>query len=470
MSIINLLIVEDKDAELTEWKRLIPRFNVLNESNDFPFSFNVRYASTLEEAESEISNFQFDAAIIDIRLKEESEESNHRNTDGVDVFNKIINKKISFVTVYTAQSKDAEASIDSRYQNCVDIINRLEISKSELLKKLSDEHRVILEVIINLRTSFESSMAELFYESIWPRWDMWTNNELTGSTQSALTRHMATHLHASFLNETQRVHPEEYYFTGPMIHDKLDTGDITLVDNKHYILVTPRCEIAQDKHTNYQFVELEDKSVEREQLEAELAPLLEDNKQKKAAVKDHKKNLKALQRKQQEVIKDKNRKVSSISQAIYNKATATDEAQITQFNLRIADLTELLLEIESELSKTVKDIIDKESELEQAEKELKTSDNSCQRHRGKINGLFPSAGVKISRHILPEVKQPGSVTYGPLHAQFEKITYIAKDSEEVQHFKAGKYARLSNEFIPSFVERLGSHFSRIGTPDYSHPE
>jgi len=59
--------------------------------------------------------------------------------------------------------------------------------------------------------------------------------------------------------------------------------------------------------------------------------------------------------------------------------------------------------------------------------------------------------------------------YGPLHARFEKIIYIDKnDASQVELYENGKYARLSNEFIPSFVERLGSHFSRIGTPDYSH--
>ena len=33
-----------------------------------------------------------------------------------------------------------------------------------------------------------------------------------------------------------------------------------------------------------------------------------------------------------------------------------------------------------------------------------------------------------------------------------------------------RVATLSNEFVPSLVERLGAYFSRIGTPDYSHPE
>lgn len=46
-------------------------------------------------------------------------------------------------------------------------------------------------------------------------------------------------------------------------------------------------------------------------------------------------------------------------------------------------------------------------------------------------------------------------------------TNTAEARSDLSEFRV---ATLSNEFVPSLVERLGAYFSRIGTPDYSHPE
>jgi hypothetical protein len=72
---------------------------------------------------------------------------------------------------------------------------------------------------------------------------------------------------------------------------------------------------------------------------------------------------------------------------------------------------------------------------------------------------------------LPEIKQANGEHYGPFHAQFDQLIFVEKkDTDRLPEYQKGKYASLSNEFVPSLVERLGAYFSRIGTPDYSHPE
>jgi hypothetical protein len=102
---------------------------------------------------------------------------------------------------------------------------------------------------------------------------------------------------------------------------------------------------------------------------------------------------------------------------------------------------------------------------------LATEVKSVNNTKNKIDNLFRHGGNKASLHFLPEIKRRDNDNFGPFHAHFDHIVFIEKsDQAQLSHYESGKYASLSNEFIPSLVERLGAYFSRIGTPDYSHPE
>lgn len=466
MKNINILIVEDTETHIEGWKQAIAQFNMFSKKHNKDLCFFAQFAKTYGEATEKLRTFHFSAAIIDIRLAEDNGEPNEDNTKGNEVLLDIVNSTMCLAWVYTGQQADAE--IPQYLTDYIEVIDRSELAKGKILEQLESKLDVI-ESIIKIKSKFSKSKAEHFYSAIWPRWSLWLESSSI-DPDGAIIRHMATHLHASFLNETEKVHPEEYYFTGPMIKGALDTGDITLVDDKHFILVTPRCEIAQDKNLYYQFVELEDKSEEMQIKIAELDLIKEDVKQKKIAIKEHKKCLRDLDQQKRVTTKTKNIEKTKIHQAIGAKSKV-EGSHIVELNSKISAYVESLFELESNEKHVISDISDKEKELNDAMIELKKSEKKEQSQINGIKALLPSSGGKISQHILPEVKQPSSVTYGPLHAQFEKITYITKgDQAEVERYKQGKYARLSNEFISSFVERLGSHFSRIGTPDYSHPD
>jgi hypothetical protein len=466
MTDIDILIVEDKETQIEEWKAAILQFNMFSKRNNTDLIFSAQFSKNYKDAKSKLRTFNFSTAIIDIRLEDESGCSNEDNTDGNEVLLDIVNSTMCLAWVYTGQQTDAE--IPDHLVEYIDIIDRSAKSKAEVLEILESKLDT-LKSIIEIKNNFSQSKASHFYSSIWPRWSLWSK-ETTGNTNKAIVRHMATHLHAFFLNETKEVHPEEYYFTGPMIHNKLDTGDIALVDGKHFILVTPRCEIAQEKNDFYQFVELEDKSEKMISYLNELAPLKEEAEKKKTDVKNIKKSLKALTEQLHAATKKKNIQKNTISQAISTIVNAED-GEMDKLNLKITGDVKELFKLEADEKEASKNISDKEIELTSAEAVSKKADKAAQLKDRDIKTLLPSSGGKISLHVLPEIKQLESATYGPLHAQFEKLTYISIDDDvAVGKFKSGKYARLSNEFIPSFVERLGSHFSRIGTPDYSHPE
>ncbi|MBO2621818.1 hypothetical protein [Shewanella algae] len=106
-------------------------------------------------------------------------------------------------------------------------------------------------------------------------------------------------------------------------------------------------------------------------------------------------------------------------------------------------------------------------------------------HEAKSNGdsrkIKENAGKNIQNlinhgdrspklHFIPQIKLSNDLILGPFHAQFNFMNCIEANIDSRATLTAQRIATLSNEFVPSFVERLGGYFSRIGTPDYSHPE
>lgn len=466
MQHINLLIVEDKKTQIEEWEDALAGFNLHSERVGRGLRFVSKFARTYKEAREHLSTFNFSAAIIDIGLKDDDGQDNEDNTAGNKVLEDIMDSTMCLAWVYTAQQTDAD--IPKHLDDYIELIDRSAKPKSEVLEDLASKQN-LLKSIITIKSQFSKSKAEHFYSAIGPRWSLW-EQDASDHTDKAIIRHMATHLHASFLNETEKVHPEEYYFTGPMIEGALDTGDITVVDGQHYILVTPRCEIAQKKFKFYQFVEVEDMSeVLKEQedklvaLKAELAAAQEDVAIKKKAVRDLNVEHSTAQ-KQANVLRVR------VQQAL-KKASEFEGEQLIKENANVVDDISQLFEAEAAENKESKALDSARLELTKAGNVFDKAQKAVNKQQGAVNALLPKSNAKISLHVLPEVKQPSGDKYGPLHAQFERIVSVPKgDDKAIAKYVEGKYARLSNEFVPSFVERLGSHFSRIGTPDYSHPE
>jgi hypothetical protein len=376
---LHLLIIEDDQPIIDNWNERLDFYKI---DENAKYTIKPTFVRTLSEAKLLLESRSFDAAVIDIRL----ESSNPRpNKDGNKLFDIITSTSLAVSAICTGEPGIVELN---EQQNVIAKVFEKGDGVVQMVLDWLDEKSSMISSIQKMQKSMDSEMAKVFSRSIWPRWNYWlAEGQDQDFIESALTRHMATHLHASFLNDAVAVHPEEYYFIPSLIKD-LDTGDITVVDGKHYILVTPRCEIAQNKNKTFQFVELKDISADIDKIES------------------------AINAKQEKIVDLDN-----------------DDPVLIQLN---------------------KDV-DKE--------------------KNKRSNLFRHGGNKASLHFLPIINRSDIESFGPFHAQFDHIVFIPKVNQvQLNHFLNGKYASLSNEFVPSLVERLGAYFSRIGTPDYSHPE
>lgn len=362
----NLLIVEDDSVLIKQWEEKIKFYHV----DDPVYEIIPTYTDNLRDTEKILKNTFFDAVIIDIRLNSAGCGDN-RNKDGNTIYKILTETSLSITAVYTAEP---EIVIQEDYMRDVSKVFEKGQGNIEEILVWLNEKKGMVKSIRKMKADIDSQMAKVFSKSIWPRWSNWieTGGYDGDYIDTALTRHMSTHLHASFLNDIDGVHPEEHYFI-PSLTQELDTGDITLFEGRHYILITPRCEIANKKNDTYQFIELKDISSEFD------------------------------------------RQQNIISQS----------------------------EDSSKINKA----------------------------KSKKSNLINHGGKKAALHFLPVIKQVSGKDWGPFHAQFDRLITIEKtNTDKLEKFKIGKYASLSNEFVPSLIERLGGYFSRIGTPDYSHPE
>ncbi|EOD80723.1 hypothetical protein D515_00140 [Grimontia indica] len=359
---LKLLIVEDVQQIIEGWKEKLDFYAVEDEPK---YIISPHFVTNLQEAEQAIKYTRFDAAVIDIRLDENGQQTHNGN----EILSRLSNNSLTVCAVHTGEP--GTEVVEEHLKEFVRVFSKGEGEIERILDWL-DAKADMISAIQTMQDSFNTSMAKAFTKSVWPRWSFW----LSGSrdiafAKAALTRHMATHLHASFLNEVSAVHPEEYYFLPPL-QDRLDTGDIIQYDGAFHILVTPRCDLAREQNATFQLVKLLSK-------------------------KDDWVNL------HREKVDGANRKA----------------------------------------------------------KEVATK---------SIGNLVNHGNRSPKLHFIPQFKLSSGEELGPFHAQFNIMQCIEATPEMRATLTAERIATLSNEFVPSLVERLGAYFSRIGTPDYSHPE
>lgn len=358
-----LLIIEDDSAIVNDWKQKLELYET--ESNPV-YEIVPTFITELVEAKSLLLNSFFDAAVIDIRLESSDGEL---NDDGNELFQLIATSSLTVSAIYTGEPEIVE--LDDRQREFAKIFEKGHGDINAILNWLDDKASMIFS-IKEMNKSIKYEMAKVFSKSIWPRWEKWLEGEVNRDfTTKALTRHMATHLHALYLNDELGTHPEEYYFIPPL-RDQLDTGDIFCQGEEYFILVTPRCDLARETNQTFQLVKLK---------------------------------------------------------SIKEKWDTSQSNKVEGVNRKAKD---------------------------QAVKDLRNMVNHGDR------------SPKL--HFIPQIKRSDDDILGPFHAHFNAMKCIAVDDTTRTNLKAQRIATLSNEFVPSLVERLGAYFSRIGTPDYSHPE
>lgn len=383
---LRLLIVEDDSTERSTWTNTIDMHNAQGDGQAFQIYCD--FAVSQEQANELISKGDYDAAVVDIRLEQDG--MNTPNSDGNFVVEQLLESELAIVAVFTGE--EAQVNIPDWATTLVRTFRKGadDGEGTPAVMKWLTANAPMIEPIRKAQQTIKREMVQLFTKSIWPRWSQWSKGNEAGNEylELALTRHLASHVHAVLLESSeQRAHPEEWYFIPP-IRNGLRTGDLVKNSSGEYeIVITPRCDLAGVTRT--------------ESIQLATCKLVSEEWKKRS------------------------------------DAVSASKARHTQ-------------EVD----------IDKQPALQKKVIEAAESLRRYTQH----------AGGKSNSHFLPQMNLPNGTSLGPFLVQFDKIRSIATTEDEISFLTKNRVASLTSEFLPSLVERLGSFFSRIGTPDYSHTD
>jgi hypothetical protein len=238
---LQVLIVEDEDTKLAEWDDAIKAHNA--DSNTKGFRVDIASSKTVSDAKRMLELHRFDAVVVDLRLQVEPGVAEN-NSHGNDLVRHILAVQPLGVVVYTGQQGDADVgSYDCPQVQVMDKGDGLD----QVFTWLSKNKDVFLR-IRGAKAAFNRETAKVFFRSIWPRWRHWTDSGAQNGPEltEVVARHVVAHVLDAMLHAGgESAHPEEAYFVPPL-KDRLDTGDLVDYEGGVWIVVTPRCDLANE--------------------------------------------------------------------------------------------------------------------------------------------------------------------------------------------------------------------------------
>lgn len=374
---IRVLIVEDQAAEQDTWRQVIE----LRNTDPAPPRFDIEFAVSLNDAESRLHERQYDAAIVDIRLEQAG--VGGANTDGNVVIERVCQSGLMVVAAFTGEGTLVESKkVKVFTKGSADAGDG-----TEAVLKWLIEQAPLIKAVRSAHSLVQQQLAQLFHDSVWPRWKRWAERGAEGGVELPLARHLTSHVHAALLEMQEHcVHPEEWYFIPP-IREGIRTGDVVRLSNTDFeIVISPRCDLSRHSKVNYILLA------------------------KCTCVAPEWNNLDAEVRAKQ----------AAVASADTGNRTGP-------------------------------------------EKKLKTAQDALReftQHNKNTNAV----------HFLPRAWLEDETEFGPVFVNFDQLRSVRKNSDEAKALIDRRVAAVAPEFLPSLVERLGSYLSRIGTPDYSHPD
>jgi CheY-like chemotaxis protein len=232
---MEILIVEDKDTNLTQYKQIISEINASGYGQ-----VNPTIKKGLGDALDEIEKKHFDGAIIDLRLSAAEEGT------GNEIIRKIVDFKRLPVFVYSSYLGDIDPNIQN--SSFFQKFDRTTIRFDEVVKKLIDIYKTGITEILGRGGDMEKHLADIFWKHIANSFEELKQG---GISKNRLLRYIVGHLYEYLeLDEAGTFDPytpEEVYIKPPI--KPLCTGSIIKDKNSGelFVVLTPPCDIVQSK-------------------------------------------------------------------------------------------------------------------------------------------------------------------------------------------------------------------------------
>lgn len=241
MKEIHILIVEDHNETRQSWERDIREFN---RKPDLKIAFIASFVTTRDAAINAIHRSAFDCAVVDLRLPRAKDGELPEGPLGNDVVAALLENSGVPAVVYSAYVAEVG---DHVAQSHIKVVTKAGGASLRILSEFSAQAD-LMEAMRQTRLVISKQTSRLFNESIWPRWQhKWSKSIDKETVNIIIARQTASHISAALSDQPSRHHPEEFYVVPALHSDRLDTGDILAIGKGTYVVLTPRCNMANNK-------------------------------------------------------------------------------------------------------------------------------------------------------------------------------------------------------------------------------
>lgn len=236
--VINIVIIEDDDGQIEIYKDAIDE----NNRDQNSININARYLKNDDGLNSIISEKRIDALIVDLNLG-----PHDVNNSGNDIIEKVyMYKRIPiFVLSGNLNRLRERREITSIYRE----YNRSDVSFYDIIDEIKKVFLTGYTRIFGHPGKIDKLLNEVFWKYAATNIDTWyseNNNEIRDKRfMRFITARMNEQLHYNG-SQHDRYNSIEFYIFPPN-SNAFFNGDIVILDEKFYLVMTPACEIENKK-------------------------------------------------------------------------------------------------------------------------------------------------------------------------------------------------------------------------------
>lgn len=243
-----MLVVEDEDRMITLLQDALDDWN--DASKSIARRFEAVFVKNPEGAAKEVYSKKIDCALVDLRLPPD-EGSDKTNADNGNALAAALLRENGIpVAIISGHPGEAEPSLVDG--GTVRAFGKADDGYDQAVGWLASQWE-LMDALRSVRQRLDKSTAEVFARRIWPNWSQMANaighdNE---KLAIAIARQYASHT-AELLGQdaSGEWHPFENFIVPSYIADRAHTGDIFLLEDTNWIVLTPQCDMATGKVPN----------------------------------------------------------------------------------------------------------------------------------------------------------------------------------------------------------------------------
>ena len=245
----NILLIDD---DLDQGEQLRDAVEEIN-SEGLEFTVSCKIAPNEKDATYLLYTESFDGLIVDLQLKQGEEAGSGIELSGNTLLNHILEKELVPVIVRTGTPEMFNNKFEDS-NNIIKIYAKGEANFYDLVLELIKINESSLFKIFGTRGKIRESINQLFWQVIPDCFSSW-NGELTitmPDKEKTIIRYISSWLinKYNFIdNQYTTQDPIEMYMF-PNTIEQVCTGDIFIKDKEYFFVLTPACDLANQKTDN----------------------------------------------------------------------------------------------------------------------------------------------------------------------------------------------------------------------------